>query len=146
MHMARKYLKKATKTATSDSTDVRATVQKMLDEIEAGGDEAALNYAKQFDKYEGNILLTDEEITAAFAAVPKQLKDDIAFAHDNVRRFAEVQKQTIGDVELEVVPGFMLGQKTIPCQSVGCYIPGGRYSHIASAIMTVTTDWQGMVF
>ncbi|OED41873.1 histidinol dehydrogenase [Chromatiales bacterium (ex Bugula neritina AB1)] len=137
--MARNYLKRAIKTATTDAGDVRETVQTILDEIESGGDEAALRYAEKFDRYSGNILLTDEEIAAAEAQVPQRLKDDIAFAHDNVRRFAEVQKQTMHAVDLEVIPGFTLGQKTIPCQSVGCYIPGGRYSHIASAIMTVTT-------
>jgi len=137
--MKRTYLKKATKTASSDATDVRDTVQGILDEIEQGGDDAAKRYAAKFDQYEGNILLTDEEIEAACASGPQALKDDIAFAHDNVKRFAEVQKQTISDVELEVIPGFVLGQKSIPCNSVGCYIPGGRYSHVASAIMTVTT-------
>ncbi len=137
--MTRKYLKKAPKTSTTDSSDVRETVQKILDDVEAGGDTAAMEYAKKFDQYEGNIMLTADEIEAAADAVPQQLKDDIAFAHDNVRRFAEVQKQTMHSVELEVVPGFMLGQKTIPCRAVGCYVPGGRYSHIASAIMTVTT-------
>jgi sulfopropanediol 3-dehydrogenase len=137
--MTIKYLKKATKTAVSDATDVRETVQGILSEIEAGGDEAALRYAEKFDQYQGNILLTEEEIAAATAAVPQKLKDDIAFAHDNVRRFAELQKTTMQNVEMEVIPGFTLGQKTIPCRAVGCYIPGGRYSHIASAIMTVTT-------
>lgn len=137
--MSRNYLKKATKTAATDATDVRETVQQILSDIEAGGDEAAQRYAAKFDQYEGNLILTDEEIEAAIATVPQKLKDDIAFAHDNVRRFAEVQKSTMQDVELEVVPGFKLGQKAIPCRAVGCYIPGGRYSHIASAIMTVTT-------
>ncbi len=137
--MSRKYLKKAFKTASSDATDVGDTVQQILSDIEAGGDEAAKRYAAKFDQYEGNLILTEEEIEAACAAVPQKLKDDIAFAHDNVRRFAEVQKSTMQNVELEVVPGFTLGQKTIPCRAVGCYVPGGRYSHIASAIMTVTT-------
>lgn len=137
--MAREYLKRASKTSTSDATDVRETVQKILDEIEAGGDAVAREYAARFDQYEGNILLTEEEIDAACARVTPQLKDDIAFAHDNVRRFAEAQKQAIQPVEMEVVPGFTLGQRTIPCRAVGCYVPGGRYSHIASAIMTVTT-------
>jgi len=132
-------LKVFTKTASSDATDVRDTVQGILDDIEQGGDDAAMRYAAKFDQYEGNILLTDDEVEAACASVPQALKDDIAFAHDNVKRFAEVQKQTISDVELEVIPGFVLGQKSIPCNSVGCYIPGGRYSHVASAIMTVTT-------
>jgi len=137
--MARTYLKKATKTAETDATDVRDTVQAILDDIEQGGDEAAMRYAAKFDQYEGNILLSDTEIQAACDKVPQTLKDDIAFAHDNVKRFAEIQKQTVQDVELEVIPGFTLGQKSIPCNSVGCYIPGGRYSHVASAIMTVTT-------
>ena len=125
--MARTYLKKATKTATTDASDVRDTVQSILDVIEQGGDEAAMRYAARFDQYDGNILLSDEEVEAACAKVPQALKDDIAFAHDNVKRFAEVQKQTVQDVELEVIPGFVLGQKSIPCNSVGCYIPGGRY-------------------
>ena len=137
--MTVRYLKKATKTPETDASDVRDVVQSMLDEIEQGGDEAALQYAAKFDKYEGNLLLTDEEIEAAIARVPQKLKDDIAFAHDNVRRFAQIQRDATADVELEVIPGFVLGQKSIPCQGVGCYIPGGRYSHIASAIMTVTT-------
>ena len=92
--MPRTYLKKATKTAETDAGDVRETVQGILDEIEQGGDEAALRYAAKFDQYDGNILLSEEEIETACAAVPQKLKDDIAFAHDNVRRFAEVQKRT----------------------------------------------------
>ena len=137
--MARDYLKKATKTAMTDAADVRETVQKILSDIEVGGDAAALKYAAKFDKYEGNVLLTPEEIDAACALVPQKLKEDIAFAHDNVRRFAEMQKQTMKDVELEVVPGLIAGQRAIPVKAAGCYVPGGRYSHIASAIMTVTT-------
>ena len=137
--MTVKYLKKATKTAATDASDVRETVQTILNDIEQGGDEAALRYAEKFDKYSGNTVLTDEEIEAAIAKVSEKLKNDIAFAHDNVRRFAEVQKEGTRDVQLEVVPDFILGQKSIPCRAVGCYIPGGRYSHVASAIMTVTT-------
>jgi len=137
--MPRIYLKKATLTAKSDASDVHATVQTILNDIEAGGAAAALDYAAKFDKYEGPVLLTPEDIAAASAKVPQKLKDDIAFAHDNVRRFAETQKSTMQDVELEIVPGLIAGQKTIPCQAAGCYVPGGRYSHVASAIMTVTT-------
>jgi len=137
--MPRIYLKKATLTAKSDASDVHATVQTILNDIEAGGDAAALEYAAKFDKYEGPVLLTPKDIAAASAKVPQKLKDDIAFAHDNVRRFAETQKSTMQDVELEIVPGLIAGQKTIPCQAAGCYVPGGRYSHVASAIMTVTT-------
>jgi sulfopropanediol 3-dehydrogenase len=137
--VAREYLKKAAKTAMTDAGDVRETVQKILADIEAGGDKAALAYAEKFDNYKGSILLSADEIAEASAKVSQKLKDDIAFAHDNVRRFAETQKSTMTDVELEVVPGLIAGQKAIPCRAAGCYVPGGRYSHIASAIMTVTT-------
>ncbi len=137
--MAIDYLKKADRLSTDDAGDVRATVQAILDEIEAGGDDAARKYAEKFDKYHGNIVLTRDEIDAASAQVPEKLKDDIRFAHDNVYRFAEAQKATIQDFEFEITPGLIAGQKAIPCQAAGCYAPGGRYAHIASALMTVTT-------
>jgi sulfopropanediol 3-dehydrogenase len=117
------YLKQAEKTSTSDAGDVRETVQNILDEIEAGGEAAARAYADKFDKYEGNVVL----------------KDDIQFAHENIKRFAEAQKESIGDVEVELRPGLIAGQKAIPCDTAGAYVPGGRYAHIASALMTVTT-------
>ncbi len=137
--MAREYLKKAKLTSRSGASDVHATVQGILEDIEEGGDAAALDYARKFDKYEGSILLSQDDIDAACALVPEKLKADIRFSHDNVRRFAERQKATVADVELEVVPGLIAGQKAIPVDAAGCYVPGGRYSHIASAIMTVTT-------
>ncbi|MEP2031266.1 MAG: histidinol dehydrogenase [Paracoccaceae bacterium] len=137
--MPRDYLKKATLTAKSDASDVHEIVRSILDDIETGRDAEALKYAAKFDKYDGPVLLSAQDIAAASALVPQKLKDDIAFAHDNVRRFAEMQKQTMQDVEIEIVPGMKAGQKIIPCQAAGCYVPGGRYSHIASAIMTVTT-------
>jgi len=137
--MTREYLKKATLTAKSDATEVHDTVKTILADIEAGGDAKALEYAAKFDQYDGNVLLTQEEIDAAIARVPEKLKADIRFAHDNVRRFAQTQKSTLTDVEMEIEPGFIAGQKAIPVDAAGCYVPGGRYSHIASAIMTVTT-------
>ncbi|CTQ32684.1 histidinol dehydrogenase [Jannaschia rubra] len=137
--MAREYLKKASLHSTSDATDVTATVQEILSRIEAGGDAAALDYAARFDRYDGPVVLSAEDIAAASAQVPDRLKADIAFAHDNVRRFAEAQKDTIRDTEIEILPGFVAGQKAIPVDAAGCYVPGGRYSHVASAIMTVTT-------
>ena len=137
--MTREYLKKATLTSTSDATDVSATVQSILNDIETRGDAGALEYAAKFDNYTGNVILSEDEINAAIALVPERLKRDIDFSHDNVRRFAEAQKETLKDIEIEVVPGLIAGQKSIPVDAAGCYIPGGRYSHIASAIMTVTT-------
>ena len=137
--MAREYLKKATLTSTSDASDVHELVAGILNDIEAGGDAKALEYAAKFDKYDGNVLLTKAEIEAACALVPEKLKRDIDFAHANVKKFAEAQKATLTDIEVEIVPGLIAGQKTIPVDAAGCYVPGGRYSHIASAIMTVTT-------
>ena len=137
--MTIEYLKKADLTSASNAEDVSQTVKEILNKIETGGDEVALAYAKQFDKYEGNIELTAAEIDAATALVPAKLQQDIQFAYNNVKRFAEAQKTTLQDVECEIVPGLIAGQKTIPVRTAGCYIPGGRYSHIASAIMTVTT-------
>ena len=137
--MAREYLKKATLTSASGASDVTATVQEILADIEEGGDDAAVKYAAKFDRYDGPALLSTDDIAAATELVPSKIRDDIQFAHDNVRRFAEAQKNTIKDMSLEIVPGLIAGQKAIPVDAAGCYVPGGRYSHIASAVMTVTT-------
>ncbi len=133
------YLKKAPKTAATGEQDVRDTVQTILDEIEQGGDNAARDYARKFDKFEGDIIVTADERAAATDEVNQKLKDDIRFARDNVSRFAQMQRNTIIDSEMEILPGLIAGQKQIPVSAAGCYAPGGRYSHIASAIMTVTT-------
>lgn len=137
--MTVEYLKKAPLHSRSDATETREIVRTILDDIEAGGDAKALEYAAKFDNYDGEIILTDEAIAAASALVPEKMKRDIEFAHANVKKFAEAQKSTVSDFETEVVPGLIAGQKAIPVNAAGCYIPGGRYSHIASAIMTVTT-------
>ncbi|MBV6658277.1 MAG: histidinol dehydrogenase [Devosiaceae bacterium] len=137
MHVT--YLKKAAKTAESDQHDVQAIVQEMLEKIEAGGDAVAADYCRTLDKWDGPIVVEREAIDAAIARVPERLKDDIRFAHDNIRRFAEAQRETIGETSIEIVPGLVAGQRQIPVSAAGCYVPGGRYSHIASAIMTITT-------
>ncbi len=137
--MPREYLKKATLTSKSDASETKKVVREILDDIEAGGDAKALEYAARFDRYEGEIVLSEDAIAAAAAMVPEKLRRDIDFAHANVKKFAEAQLATVGDFEVEVVPGLIAGQKAIPVDAAGCYVPGGRYSHIASAIMTVTT-------
>ncbi len=137
--MAVEYLKRAEHTAETGQQDVRDMVRFTLETIEREGDAAALRYAEQFDGWSGPALVSEAELEAAAARVPQRLQDDIRFAHDNIRRFAEAQKATITDCELEVRPGFFAGQKHIPVSAAGCYVPGGRYSHIASALMTITT-------
>ena len=137
--MPRDYLKTASKTSRSDASDVSQIVTDMLTKIEDGGDQAALDYAQKLDGYDGAIVLSDADIAAATALVPAKLRADIEFAQANVRKFAQAQKKSLSDIEVEIVPGLIAGQKTIPVRTAGCYVPGGRYSHIASAIMTVTT-------
>jgi sulfopropanediol 3-dehydrogenase len=137
--MTIKYLKKAPLHSRSDDTKTQQIVRDILSDIEVGGDEKALEYAAKFDKYDGEIILSKDAIEAAAALVPEKMKQDIQFAHSNVERFARAQKSTVANFETEVVPGLIAGQKAIPVNAAGCYIPGGRYSHIASAIMTVTT-------
>ena len=120
--MTRDYLKKAILTATSDAGETHGTVKKILTEIEAGGDAVALEYARKLDNYDGNVLLTSEDIETASAAVPEKLKADIRYAHANIERFAQAQKATLSEVELEIAPGLYAGQKVIPVDAAGCYL------------------------
>jgi len=133
------YLKQVAPVPAGTTATTSDIVKQILNNIEQGGEEIALEYAKKFDRYEGNIVLTSEEIQSACDAVPNQIKEDIIYAYNNIKRFAEKQREHIHDFEFETSPGFFTGQKCIPLDCCGCYVPGGRYSHIASAIMTVTT-------
>ncbi|MGB3148335.1 MAG: histidinol dehydrogenase [Paracoccaceae bacterium] len=133
------YLKKAARTAESDHQDVSAIVARMLQDIQKDGEKAARKFARELDKWDGDIILSPEARAAAAALVPDRLKADIQFAHNNVRRFAEAQRATVTDCEIEILPGLVAGQRQIPISAAGCYVPGGRYSHVASAIMTITT-------
>jgi sulfopropanediol 3-dehydrogenase len=137
--MAITYLKRAADRPVTETADLRDTVAIMLARIEQEGEIAARHYARQFDGWEGDLVLGDEARAAAVARVPQALKDTIRFAEGNIRRFAEAQKATLTDCEVELMPGHWAGQKQIPVTSAGCYVPGGRYSHVASALMTITT-------
>ncbi|TGQ40546.1 MULTISPECIES: histidinol dehydrogenase [unclassified Mesorhizobium] len=133
------YLKKAGPSSETGQANVRSLVDSILAEIRQDGEVAATRFAKQLDKWDGDILLSAEARQAAIASVPEKLRSDICFAHENVKRFAEAQKSTLKECEVEIIPGLVAGQKHIPVSAAGCYVPGGRYSHIASAIMTITT-------
>jgi len=126
-------------TAKTGEDNTREIVSTMLAEIEAGGEEKALEYTKNLDKFEGNIVVTKEEIEASASKVSQQLKDDIQFSYDRVRGFAEAQRASMNEFEAELSPGLFAGQKLIPVQTAGCYVPGGRYAHVASAIMSIAT-------
>lgn len=137
--MTIEYLKRAAKTAATDEAGVRATVQGMLTDIEAGGEQMAADYARRLDKWEGDIVVSADDVAKAASQVPQKLKDDIRFAHDKVRKFAQAQRGAILDIEVELAPGLIAGHRNIPVDTAGCYVPGGRYTHVASAIMSVTT-------
>lgn len=133
------YLK--TKTISDQPHELAPTekVRKMLDDILNGGEAQVRDIAKNLDNWNGEIIVSQDEIEAAHKNVPQGLKDDIRYAHDNIQTFARAQLESCRDTEVEIQPGLIAGQKLIPMTTAGCYVPGGRYSHIASAIMTVTT-------
>ncbi|QYX56567.1 histidinol dehydrogenase [Roseovarius sp. SCSIO 43702] len=137
--MAITYLKSADARPATENKDIRDIVAIMLANIAREGEAAARDYARKLDGWTGEIVLSEEARRAACARVPEDLKADIRFAQANIQRFAEAQKATMGECEVEVMPGLIAGQKQIPVSSAGCYVPGGRYSHIASALMTITT-------
>jgi len=137
--MAITYLKTADPRPAVENKDIRDIVAIMLANIERDGETMVRDYAQKLDGWTGEIALSDEARHAACARVPEDLKTDIRFAQANIQRFAEAQKATMGECEIEVMPGLIAGQKQIPVSSAGCYVPGGRYSHIASALMTITT-------
>jgi len=115
-------------------------VKDTLKNIENNGDKAIRELSKKFDNWTPeSFKLPDEKIKEIISVIPEQVKTDIKFAQDNIRKFAEKQKETLSDLETEIMPDVILGHKNIPVNSVGCYIPGGRYPMVASAHMSVLT-------
>lgn len=124
----------------SDDAAVRATVETTLADIAAHGDAAVRDLSLKFDGYaRPSFLLTKSEIDAAMQKVSARDMDDIRFAQTQIRRFAMAQRASITDIEVETLPGVILGHRTIPVQSVGCYVPGGKFPMVASAHMSVLT-------
>lgn len=122
------------------SAQVRDTVTTILADIAKGGDSAVRDYSSKFDKWAPeNFRLSQTEIDACIASLSEQTLADIRFAQEQIRRFAQVQKDSLLDVEVETLPGVVLGHKNLPVNSVGCYIPGGKYPLVASAHMSVLT-------
>jgi len=124
----------------SQDEKVSEIVRNNLIEIENKGDEAVRELSMKFDRWSPeNFRLTDEQINEICKSIPDQTKEDILFAQNNIRHFAKEQRKAIKDIEVETMPGVILGHKNIPVNSVGCYIPGGRYPMVASAHMSVLT-------
>jgi sulfopropanediol 3-dehydrogenase len=123
-----------------DDAKVRASVEGILADIEARGDAAVRDLAQKFDGYAApSFRLTPSEIEAAMQQVTARDMEDIRFAQTQIRRFAEAQRASMTDIEVETLPGVFLGHKNIPVQSVGCYVPGGKFPMVASAHMSVLT-------
>ena len=140
--MAIRYLKesKSQSERREDDAKVKAIVEDTLGDIEARGDAAIRELSEKFDKYSpASFKLSDDEIKALIAEVSPRDLDDIRFAQDQVRQFAEAQRASITDIEVETMPGVTLGHKNIPVQSVGCYVPAGKFPMVASAHMSVLT-------
>ncbi len=138
--MTIKYLKKSPKTSSTDDTKTREIVQGLLNDLEKSREEGCKELTKKFDKYDGEIIVTKEKIDEITKSLDQKTKDDIKFSYDRVRKFAEAQLKNYGqNFEVELSKGLYAGQKLIPVNTAGCYIPGGRYAHIASAVMSVTT-------
>ena len=138
--MAIKYLKKAIKTPSTDDLKTRSAVQNILDDIEKKREDGIKEITKKFDKYEGEIIVSKEKIEEIKKNLDQKTKDDVQFSHERVRKFAEAQLKNYGqDFEVELSDGLYAGQKLIPVNTAGCYVPAGRYAHIASAVMSVTT-------
>ena len=134
------YIKKADKTASSDEVETRQRVQEVLKEIETKRDDGIREISRKFDKYEGDVIVSQEKIEEVIKSLDQKVKDDVQFSYDRVRSFAEHQLKNLNnDFEVELSPGLFAGQKLIPVNSVGCYVPGGRYNNIASAVMSITT-------
>ncbi len=137
--MSIEIVKKANKTPATGEDDTAQIVRTMLQEIEQGGEAKACEYAQKLDGWDKDIILSRAEIDAAIALVPEQAKLDIQFSHQRVKGFAEAQLASMNEFETELSPGLFAGQRLIPVNTAGCYVPGGRYAHIASAIMSITT-------
>ena len=137
--MAIHYLKRATCTASTGDESVRDKVAALLAALEEGREEEARRQAAEYDHWRGEIVVSAAALAEARSLVPPALQRDICAARDNVLRFAQAQRAGIQDIEIEVAPGVRAGHRNLPLQAAGCYVPGGRYAHIASAIMGVTT-------
>ncbi|TMH06060.1 MAG: histidinol dehydrogenase, partial [Betaproteobacteria bacterium] len=133
------YLKRATKSRESETGAARRVAEEMLAEIERNGERAVREYAAKLDAWTGPIVVSEKEIEERLRAIPPDVKRDIGFATERVRRFAQAQRESIREFAIEVHPGVTAGQRLVPVNVAGCYVPTGRYAHIASAYMAIAT-------
>ena len=137
--MGIEYVKKAAKTPDTETATARKVVEEMLAEIETRGEAAVREYAQKLDRWTGEIVVTPQEIERRTHALPDSVKRDIEFATKQVHGFAVAQRNSLQDFSTELRPGLIAGQRSIPVNVAGCYVPAGRYAHIASAYMAIAT-------
>jgi sulfopropanediol 3-dehydrogenase len=137
--MALTYLKRAAKTPASVTEPARQVVADMLAQIGQHGEEAVRGYALELDRWSGDIVMSRRAIEQQAQDVPTTVRRDIEWAIARVRDFAMAQRESIRDFQVELAPGLVAGQKLVPCTVAGCYVPSGRYAHIASAYMSIAT-------
>jgi sulfopropanediol 3-dehydrogenase len=137
--MTIEYLKKAPPRQASIDTATSETVERLLSDIQRNGRSAVEKYARDLDGWHGPIVLGEDDFAKASLSLSQGVKDDIAFAYSRVRDFALRQRESLHEFEVELINGLVAGQKLIPVNTAGCYVPGGRYAHAASAIMSVCT-------
>ncbi len=133
------HLKKASKTPETESGIARKVAGEMLAAIEKRGEAAVREYAENLDRWTGDIVVSAAEMERRTRDIPPQIKRDIEFATERVRRFANAQKESLREFATEVAPGLTAGQRLVPVNVAGCYVPTGRYAHIASAYMSIAT-------
>jgi sulfopropanediol 3-dehydrogenase len=133
------YLKKTSKKIEETESKTRDIVKGILNRIRSQKESAVRELAAKFDNWTRDFVLSKEEIEALIDMVPQTAKDDIRFAYDQIFGFALKQRESMKAFETELLPGVTLGQRLVPCQCAGCYVPGGRFAHAASAIMSVAT-------
>lgn len=137
-----KYLKKGKQEGDKKEylQQVKSTVETIIDDIESNGDKAVAQYSEKFDKWNPkSFRLNKDDIAKCYEQVEDSVIEDIKWAQTQVRNFAQIQRDSMKDVEVETLPGVILGHKHIPMESVGCYVPGGKYPLVASAHMSVVT-------
>ena len=137
--MAIVFLKRAGKTPETEAAAAQKIAGDMLADIERRGEPAVREYAERLDRWTGEIVVTAEEVERRTRDIPADVRHDIDFAVAQVRRFAEAQRASIREFEVELAPGLTAGQRLVPVNAAGCYVPTGRYAHIASAYMSVAT-------
>src|SRR5439155_16879918 len=133
------YLKRAAKTPETETDAARKVAADMLADIERRGETAAREYAQKLDRWTGEIVVAPEEIERRTKDIDASVKRDIEFAAEQVRRFADAQRESLREFAIEIQPGLVAGQRLVPVNVAGCYVPTGRYAHIASAYMSIAT-------